>query len=268
MKFSVLMTVYVNDNPIYLYKALLSIIKQSLVPTEIVIVKDGIVTDDILKVLEKAKTKHNNIKIVSLEENKGQSEALNQGLLNCSYDLVARMDSDDISTKKRFELQINVFNEDSSIDAVSGTTEDFSSDGKKYGKRVLPQGGEELYQFSKKRSPLNHGAVMYKKEKVLAVGGYKKFIQVQDYILWADMLSNNCKFYNLKEVLLKVRVDDKYSRKGTKNYVKEEILLQKYLYKEGLISKFVMYMNMLTKIGVRIFPKKILFFIYKKLLRS
>ena len=72
MKFSVLMTVYVNDNPIYLYKALLSIIKQSLVPTEIVIVKDGIVTDDILKVLEKAKTKHNNIKIVSLEENKGQ----------------------------------------------------------------------------------------------------------------------------------------------------------------------------------------------------
>ena len=158
MKFSVLMTVYVNDNPIYLYKALLSIIKQSLVPTEIVIVKDGIVTDDILKVLEKAKTKHNNIKIVSLEENKGQSEALNQGLLNCSYDLVARMDSDDISTKKRFELQINVFNEDSSIDAVSGTTEDFSSDGKKYGKRVLPQGGEELYQFSKKRSPLNHGS--------------------------------------------------------------------------------------------------------------
>ena len=268
MKFSVLMTIYINDNPVYLYKALLSIIKQTLVPTEIVIVKDGAVTDSILKVLEKAKTKHNNIKIISLKENKGQSEALNQGLLNCSYDLVARMDSDDISTKKRFELQINVFSEDHSIDAVSGTTEDFSSNGKKYGKRLLPQSGEKLYQFSKKRSPLNHGAVMYKKEKVLAVGGYKKFIQVQDYILWADMLLNNCKFYNLKEILLKVRVDDKYSRKGTKNYIKEEILLQKYLYEKGLISKFGMYINILTKIGIRIFPKKILFFIYKKLLRS
>ena len=268
MKFSVLMTIYINDNPVYLYKALLSIIKQTLVPTEIVIVKDGAVTDSILKVLEKAKTKHNNIKIISLKENKGQSEALNQGLLNCSYDSVARKDSDDISTKKRFELQINVFNEDYSIDAVSGTTEDFSSNGKKYGKRVLPQSGEKLYQFSKKRSPLNHGAVMYKKEKVLAVGGYKKFVQVQDYILWADMLSNNCKFYNLKEILLKVRVDDKYSRKGTKNYIKEEILLQKYLYEKDLISKFGMYINILTKIGIRIFPKKILFFIYKKLLRS
>ena len=109
---------------------------------------------------------------------------------------------------------------------------------------------------------------MYKKEKVLEVGGYKKFIQVQDYILWADMLANNCKFYNLKEILLKVRVDDKYSRKGTKNYIKEEILLQKYLYEKDLISKFDMYINILTKIGIRIFPKKILFFIYKKLLRS
>lgn len=268
MKFSVLMTVYVNDNPVYLYKALLSIIKQTLIPTEIVIVKDGIVTDSILKVLEKVKTKHDNVKIISLKENKGQSEALNQGLLNCSYDLVARMDSDDISTKKRFELQIDAFNKDYSIDAVSGTSEDFSSDGKKYGKRELPTGGKKLYQFSKKRSPLNHGAVMYKKEKVLAVGGYKKFIQVQDYILWADMLANNCKFYNLKEILLKVRVDDKYNRKGTKNYIKEEILLQKYLHKKGLINRLVMYMNILMKIGVRIFPKKILFYIYKKVLRS
>lgn len=268
MKFSVLMTIYIKDNPIYLYKALLSIIKQTLVPTEIVIVKDGAVTDSILKVLEKAKTKHNNIKIISLEENKGQSKALNQGLLNCSYDLVARMDSDDVSTKRRFELQIDAFNKDYSIDAVSGTTEDFSSDGKKYGRRVLPQGGEELYQFSKKRSPLNHGAVMYKKEKVLEVGGYKKFIQVQDYILWADMLANNCKFYNLKEILLKVRVDDEYSRKGTKNYIKEEILLQKYLCKKDIISRFEMYKNILMKIGVRIFPKPILLYIYQKFLRS
>ena len=55
------------------------------------------------------------------------------------------MDSDDISIKKRFELQIDAFNKDYSIDAVSGTSEDFSSDGKKYGKRELPTGGKKLY---------------------------------------------------------------------------------------------------------------------------
>lgn len=268
MKFSVLMTVYIKDNPIYLYKALLSIIKQTLMPTEIVIVKDGEITDNLSKVLEKIKTKHNNIKIISLKENKGQSEALNEGLLNCSYDLVGRMDSDDISVKNRFELQINAFKEDSSIDAVSGTTEDFSSAGMKYGKRILPKQGEELYKFAKKRSPLNHGAVMYKKQKVLEVGGYKKFIQVQDYILWIDMLSNGCIFYNLEDALLKVRVDDKYSRKGTSNYIKEEIFLQKYIYKKGIINKFELCINLLTKIGVRIFPRKLLFFIYKKFLRG
>src|SRR5690606_16724432 len=109
MKFSVLMSVYTKDDPGFLKEALSSIWdKQKLKPNEIVIIKDGVLNEILDNVIFEF-SKNANTNIISLEENKGLGEALKIGLLNCKYNLIARMDADDVSVPERFLKQINFF---------------------------------------------------------------------------------------------------------------------------------------------------------------
>lgn len=267
-KFTVLMTVYKNDNSVYFEQALDSILNQSVVPNEIVIVKDGPISNKNTKIINDFNKKFSNLKIIELKENVGQGNALNIGLKQCSYELVARMDSDDISRYKRFEYQLKIFQKNKKLVAVSGWTQDFSSLGNIYGIRKLPEKNSELKEFIKTKSPLNHGAVMYKKSKVLECGGYKNYIQVQDYFLWIDLMIKGMEFYNIQDVLLDVRVDDKYCRKSGWKYIREEIAVQKYMHKIGVISYFKLLKNLILKNTVRALPARAIFLIYTKYLRG
>lgn len=267
-KFSVLMSVYKNDNSEYFSIALDSVINQTLVPNEIVIVVDGEIPETTEKVIEEKKEKYSNFNIVRLSKNQGQSIALNEGLKNCTYNLVARMDADDISDSERFEKQINVFKEDNSVVVTSGYTVDISSNGDNYGIRKVPLSFDEVKKYFKRRSPVNHGACMYKKDFILKVGGYKDFKQTQDYILWGDVLKSSGLIKNIPEVLLKVRVDDNYSRKRTLLYIKEELKTQKYFYSIGMLGKKDLVINFFCRVLVRLVSSKLLFIIYKKFLRG
>ena len=174
-RFSVLMSVYKNDNSKYFSVAVDSIINQTLVPDEIVIVIDGEIPEATEKVIEEKKKKYSNFNVVRLSKNAGQSNALNKGLSNCTYNFVARMDADDISEPERFEKQINVFKQDNEVVVTSGYTLDISSNGDDYGIRKVPLSFDEVKKYFKRRSPVNHGASMYQKDFVLKVGGYKDF---------------------------------------------------------------------------------------------
>ena len=168
-KFSVLMSVYKNDNSEYFSIALDSIINQTLIPNEIVIVVDGEIPETTEKVIEEKKKVYSNFNVVRLSKNQGQSIALNEGLKNCTYNLVARMDADDISESERFEKQINVFKEDNEVVVTSGYTLDISSNGDDYGIRKVPLSFDEVKKYFKRRSPVNHGACMYKRDFILKV---------------------------------------------------------------------------------------------------
>lgn len=102
-KFSVLMSVYHRDNAVYLKEALNSIFDQSILPTEIILVKDGLLSQELNSVIDYFVEKYSSVKIVELLDNQGLGRALNEGLKYCSCDLIARMDADDISKFKRFE---------------------------------------------------------------------------------------------------------------------------------------------------------------------
>ena len=104
-KFSVLMSVYHKDDPTYLDTALNSLTEQTAVPDEIVLVKDGPVSQQLEEVIDAFHKKFCNLKIVALEKNSGLGNALNQGLKHCSHELVARMDSDDISGRQNIYLR-------------------------------------------------------------------------------------------------------------------------------------------------------------------
>lgn len=122
------MSVYEKENPKYLDVALNSIINQTILPNEIVIVKDGKLTDDLDSIINKYSKKYSDLfKIISLKENIGLGKALSIGILSCKYDLIARMDSDDICKEDRFEKQINLYRDNRNIDLVGSYISEFET---------------------------------------------------------------------------------------------------------------------------------------------
>ena len=119
-KFSVLIPVSNQESPANLKRCLNSILNQTIKPNEIVVVKDGkfpIKLDEVLKEYE--------IKIIELNEHKGIGYALNVGIKNCKYDIIARMDSDDIALSNRFELQLNKFKKNKKLTILGGQILEF-----------------------------------------------------------------------------------------------------------------------------------------------
>jgi glycosyltransferase involved in cell wall biosynthesis len=268
MNFSVLMSIYCKENPEYFDRAMHSIWdEQTIQPNEIVLVQDGRLTDELYQSIDRWKEKLRGIlKIVSLEENVGLGNALNIGIKKCNNKLIARMDTDDICSKDRFEKQLKVF-EDIDIDICSSWVSEFDNDEAKIiSYRKLPKNHNDIVNLSKKRSPINHPAVMYKKNIVQNSGGYKKMIWFEDYYLWARMILKGAKFYNIQESLVNMRAGcGQLERRSGLKYAVNEFTLQREFLNLGFINYFEFIRNVFIRYMVRILPKKLVKMIYKKL---
>lgn len=267
--FSVLLSIYYKERPDFLRQSLDSLFSQTLLPTEVVLVKDGPLTKTLDIIIEEYSKRYLQLKIVSLSVNQGLGKALNEGLKYCSYDLVARMDTDDIAKPNRFEKQLKVFNNHPEIDIVSSWIDEFEGDTNHIlSIRKLPEYHKEIYQFSKKRSPINHPAVMFRKSSVLAAGGYKHFPLFEDYYLWVRMLINGAKFYNIQESLLYFRSSSEmFKRRGGINYALIELKFERELLRIKFIDKSIFIKNILIRFISRLIPNKLRTIIYKHLLR-
>ena len=179
-KFSVSICVYGGDNPSYFDIALQSIFNQTLKPDEVVLVVDGPVGDDINNVI--SKYQNDNLKLIRLEKNVGHGDARRIGLENCTYDLVALMDADDISSNDRFEKQIDAFAKNPDISIVGGQISEFIDDTSNIvGQRIVPLEDNDIKEYMKKRCPMKQVTVMFKKSDVLSVGGYIDWYCEEDY---------------------------------------------------------------------------------------
>lgn len=269
MKFSVLISIYHKDNSVYLNSALKSILNnQTVLPSEIVIVKDGPLTHELEEVLNNF-TFNIPVKYVSLAYNQGLGTALNEGLKYCSYSIVARMDADDIAKPNRFETQLTIFRQFPDLDVVGAAVDEFDNDiSIILTTRKLPEIGKDIYKFAKKRNPINHPVVMFKKESVLAAGGYKHFPLFEDYYLWIRMLANGCKFYNCPDSLLYFRFSQNtYNRRAGLQYALTELKLQREFYNLGILNWWDFLFNVPLKFIIRISPKYFRVIIYKHILR-
>lgn len=266
--FSVLMSVYHKERPTFLCAALDSIFSQTILPSEVVLVEDGPLTPELDSIIEGYVVKYPILKIVPLKVNQGLGNALNEGIKFCSYDLVARMDTDDICKPNRFEQQLKIFAAHPEFDICGSWIDEFIDNVHQIeNQRRLPEYHEDIYQYAKGRCPVNHPTVMYRKSKVLAVGGYQGF--PEDSNLWVKMLMSGCKFYNIQESLLWFRVThDLYKRRGGWKYAKMDIQSQWQFYRYGFISIPIFIKNVLIRTSVRLMPNQIRSFIYKKLLRK
>jgi glycosyltransferase involved in cell wall biosynthesis len=264
-KFSVLMSIYYKEKSEYFNRAMQSIWdEQSIKPNEIVLVQDGRLTRDLYEVINKWQEKlGDKLKVISLEQNMGLGDALNIGLQHCSYELVARMDTDDIAMPNRFEKQLKVFENDD-IDICSSWVSEFENDEDNIvSYRKLPKENEEIYKYAKIRCPINHPAVMYKKSAVNKAGGYKAMMWFEDYYLWARMILNGAKFYNIQESLVNMRAGyGQLERRSGLKYALSEFRFMKVLYEIGFLHIFQFMQNSFLRFTARILPKTVVKKIY------
>ena len=271
MNFSVLLSLYEKEQPDFLFAALDSVFNQTCPPPEVILVLDGEITDELHKVVTEFKTLHPQVlKIIRLEKNMGLGPALNEGLKHCSHELVARMDTDDICCVERFEKQIAVFKRNPRIDIVSSWIAEFyDSPDKIYGIKKIPEIHENLKRYARKRCPVNHPVVMYKKHKIFESGGYESLGFLEDYVLWMKLLKNGAVFYNIQDSLLLFRSNkDMYKRRGGFRYAVDEFKLQQQFLGAGMINRYEMIRNLLLRLPVRLSPTVVRTFIYKQMLRK
>lgn len=269
-KYSVLMTVYKNDNPEYFQLALDSMINQIYQPDEIVIVKDGQITEDLQRVIDKKNQSGILINQIQLEKNMGLGLALNEGIKKCRNELIARMDADDYSMPDRCKLQIKEFEKNPQLDIIGCPVDEFIDDiNNIVGCRDVPKTNEEIYKFAKRRDPFNHPTVMYRKSKVEEAGNYSDYRKNQDTDLWIKMLMNNAICQNLKEHVFRFRFDENTYKKR-KNWTNTKILIKiRYLAWKNKFNSFWDFIVVSgTQVAMFILPIKFQKFLYQKILRK
>lgn len=266
--FSVLLSIYKKEQPNHFIQSLKSMFAQTLLPNEIILVKDGPLTPELDAIITEYQSRYPILKVIPLPYNQGLGNALNEGLKHCSYELVARMDTDDIAKPNRFEKQIKVFQEHPEIDICSAWIEEFEATPDNIlALRKLPETHDDILKYAKHRCPINHPVVMYKKSAVLKAGGYKGF--PEDYRLWINMLMNGAKFYNIQESLLYFRFSSAMvRRRGGWKYAMADAKSQWDFYKIGFLNFPTLVYNISVRMFVRLTPNFIRALIYKKLLRK
>lgn len=269
-QYSVLQTVYKSDAPDAFKLSLESMINQTVKPDEIVLVKDGPVPESLQSVIDELDKEAPGLIVqVQLETNVGLGLALNEGLKHCRNELVARMDSDDISLPVRCEKQLAMFAEDPDLDIVGCPVKEFvGTPGNIVGVRDVPLENGDIHKYARRRDPFNHPTVMYKKSKVLSYGPYRNYRKNQDTALWIDMLGKGCKAKNCREYLFLFRFDEGTYRKR-KSWINTKLLIQlRYkAWKSGFNSFFDLIIVAIVQIAMFLLPIGFQKFIYKRILR-
>ena len=235
--YSVLMAVYHKDDPAFLRDAIDSMLRQTVPPAQFVLVCDGPLTPELDEVIE---SYGDALDVLRLPENKGLGNALRCGLERCSCELVARMDSDDISVPDRCEKQLAAFASDDSLCVLSGAVEEFADDPEKpFAKRSVPLTHEEILAYCKRRNPFNHPAVMFRKQAILNAGGYNSdFYLFEDYDLWTRVLRSGVKTANLSQTLLKFRANElQVKRRGGVRFGRYMLAYRRHMRRTGWISR-------------------------------
>lgn len=304
-KFSVIMSIYKSDQPELVRVALDSLLQQTLLPNEIVIVGDGPVPAELEQEIEsfkfrvsKLRTTPNpsfvkggdlapedgkesletrNLKpeiIVTYlpqEKNGGLGEAMRIAAEAAKYDYLARMDSDDICLPDRFEKQMKCFEEDPELSLVGGMITEFDGEPENIiAKRILPLEDAEIKRMMRGRCAVNHVTVIFKKADLMKSGNYQPFWKQEDHYLWARMMEHGCKFRNIPDVVVNVRSGkDQIARRGGLRFYKSVVRVFWYMYRHGLISfGYFLYICTVRGIVQVLMPNRLRTWVYLHLLRK
>lgn len=230
-KVSVLMPVYNAEK--YLAEAIDSIISQTFLDWELVIINDGS-TDSSLSIINRFTDSR--IRLINNETNLGLIKTLNKGIELCRGQYIARMDADDISFPNRFASQVNFMDKNKEYILCGTNAEVIDSEGKETGKVINPTKNTLLQISLLFTNPFIHPSMMICKDVLSNNFLDEKALHVEDYELWTR-LAEQGKIANLELPLLK------YRWHGTNVSVKHSEIQE--VAKNKIIS------HQLTKLGIK-----------------
>ncbi len=269
-EYSVLMSVYKNDKAEYLDAAIDSMAVQTVAPHDYVVVCDGPLTPELDACLEGWEERlGDTLNVVRLMENHGLGYALNAGLPACRRDVVARMDSDDISRPDRCEVLLAKMASDG-LDLVGGAIEEFDRVPGDMGVvRMPPLSKKEIDTWLKGRNPFNHVSVVFDRHMVDQAGGYEPFPWMEDYWLWVRMIAKGCRCANVPDVVVDVRTGEgMYARRSNMAYLKSQSRFFSELCKLGLVGRVGQAKAVAERAIATLLPTGLVKLAYNKLLRE
>jgi glycosyltransferase involved in cell wall biosynthesis len=258
------MCVYIEDKFEFFKQAFESTyLFQKLKPSEVVIVFDGPVKSVIKNYINSFNDK--NIKVVKLVDNKGLGCALRIGVNECSNEIIARMDSDDISHIDRFKIQIPYFI-NNKLDVCGTSMEEFINNSDPYGSIVslkkMPKSHSKCLSLTKISSPVNHPTVVFRKSKVLNAGNYNNSFFKEDIDLWIRMISQGARFGNITTPLLLFRYTNTLKKRKGLKYMLNELIIIKKKYDNSIINSLEFILISFCSIIIRMQPEFVLRKIY------
>lgn len=263
------MSVYFKERPEWLQEAINSVLNQTVPPSEIVLVEDGPLTEVLYNVI--AQYKQNPIfTIIPLEKNVGLGLALREGIMQCKNELIARMDTDDISEPNRCEKELQKLIEDRSLDIVGCWENEFwgNSTIDVFSCHKVPENHDEIKKFMQRRCALLHPTVIFKKTAVLKAGNYQHRPLFEDYDLFVRMLQTGSKCYNIQEGLYFLRVNPNlFKRRGGFKYGLTQLKFKYEMYRSGFSSFLDFFISGLGHFCVCLMPNKGRSLFYKTILR-
>ncbi|WP_320820871.1 glycosyltransferase [Thalassolituus sp.] len=266
MSFSILMSVYSQDNPDYFDKALRSVlVNQTLAPDELVLVIDGPLGSKAENIIQYwIGQSQVPIRLLRKPKNEGLAKALNDGLDLCSNELVFRMDADDISLESRFSRQYTFMLENPDVDVLGAFISEFGDDESEVlSIRKVPVRHGDICKFAKARNPISHPVVCFRKSGVVVAGGYP-LMYPEDYMLWINMIQMGAKFANIPEVLLKMRTGESFIKRRGFRFLKGELRSYHYMYNSGFISLFDFIRYSFARSLLRLAPPGLKVLLYRK----
>ena len=253
--FSLLVPVYDGDRPDHLRRAFASAVgEQTTRPDQVIIVRDGPVRAELAACLAELQSASPvPVTFVPLPRNLGLGPALDRGLAASWFDVVARMDADDICMPHRFATQLPLI---ASADIVGAGILEFQTDtGQVVGRRVPPTDPARIASYARMHDPFNHPTVVYRRQAVLAVGGYGDLRLLEDYSLFARMIHNGARVVNVAEPLVYYRVGaTAFKRRGGMALLTSELRLQRQFRRIGFTTWAEFARNVAVRGGYRLIP--------------
>lgn len=264
------MSVYFKETVENLRTSIQSMLNQSILPAEFVLVKDGPLPDLLNEEIRRFCSQYPDLfKIVALEKNSGLGAALTVGLESCNNELIARMDSDDYSTQDRCELELAEFIKDPSLDVVGCVGVEFEGEiSNQISVHKVPQTPNEIADFMHYRCAVIHPTVIYKKSVVIRCGGYQSIPLYEDYDLFIRMMKNGVQAFNVQKPLYYIRVSkDFFARRGGLYYMRTTYKFKRSQFLEGYLSFTQYLVSAWGQVLVCLFPNRLRTLFYKTFLR-
>ncbi|MGO4918549.1 glycosyltransferase [Maribacter spongiicola] len=267
---SVIMSVYHKEKPEYLELAINSIwTVQNLKPSQIILIEDGKLTDELYSVIEKwKKVLKQTLVIFKNKVNIGLTKSLNIGIDNATGRYIARMDSDDVSVSGRFIKQIEYLEKNSEYSVVGSLAQEIDEVGNYTNIRTYPITDEEVRDYICKACPLQHAGVMLKREIFDSGIRYNEDYRLtQDLALWFTILNAGYKIGNIPECLIQFRITQNsfVSRDKTKGLHEFKIYMKGIRELKGITWRYV---YPLSRLVMRYMPSKLIISIYESPLRK